>query len=348
MADAGAIPGSESARLSLRAQRRLADRQEAWSRLVEAGLAWQPDPLQPPPVSAPLLLSSPQEWTTEHLKDAALHVLRVEAALREMGWTLGSAPAQWAQFAGCRVRWISQTALRPRKPGPWPGRQAFFDEFLRPLLERCPEDAWWRRWRRPLRGLFPCGARDEIAELESLVASLTPRRRWAPWTAGVLPLEPPGLAAILAREEALRRGARLIYEWRGKQAGSAPLRPWQGVAWVRFHESEERAAADYLEHRASLGCVLPIWKRCGEPMASCPRRPEADLLVATGRGNAPAGGAALDHFQRAIRPMAPAAVIEHAGADGWEPFLAGVRREFRLAWTADTGAGRRACLIERA
>jgi len=348
MADAGAIPGSESARLSLRAQRRLVEREQAWARLVEAGLAWQPDPHQPPAETALLLLSSPQEWTTEHLKDAALHVLLVEAALREMGWTLGSAAAQWVQFVGCRVRWISQTALRPRKPGPWPGRQAFFDEFLRPLLARCPDDAWWRGWRRPLRSLLQWGARDEIAELQSLIASLTPRRRWAPWTAGVLPLEPPGLAAILAREEALRRGARLIYEWRGKQTGSAPLRPWQGAAWVRFHESEEQAAADYLEHRASLGCVLPLWNRCGEPMACCPRRPEADLLVATGRGNVPAGGAALDLFLRAIRPMAPAAVIEHAGDESREQFLAVVRREFRVAWIAETGSGRRACLIERA
>lgn len=111
---------------------------------------------------------------------------------------------------------------------------------------------------------------------------------------------------------------------------------------------EEAASADYLELRAAGSPVLPLWNRSGEPMRACPCRPQADLLVATGRGNAPPGGTELEAFLRAIRPMAPAALIEHPGGGDWESFLAAVRRIFRLVRVNETGPGRRVCLIERA
>jgi hypothetical protein len=304
-----------------------------------------------------LTLSSPCEWTAEHLKDAALHVLRVEAALNEMNWTLGSAAAHWVQFAGCRPAWISQGVLCPRRRREWMAREEFEANFLAPLLRLCsPQDGSHRlrRWGGAVLGLIESvsGGRspDPVAELEGLVQRQAPRRRWSPWQICTRAMEPAGLSEILVKEEAVRRGARLIYEWRGSRPSTAPLRPWPGVAWVRFHEDEEMAAADYLEQHALHACSLPLWNRTGDPAAACPQRPEADLLVATGRGNVPATAPELARFAQVIRPMAPAALVEFSGGEdpaAWNLFVDTLRRGFRFNRVTEIGAGRRLCLIER-
>lgn len=210
MADAAVIPGPERAPALSRAQRRLCAREEAWARLVKAGLAWQPEPDSAPEAPAGLQISSSQEWTAEQWKDAALLVLRVESALRGMGWTLGSPESHWVQFARCRPCWISQTALRPRAPGPWPQRRAFLDHFVQPLMVRCARGGCLRRLRASIGSLFGLIARDGLEDLEDRLVQLTPLRRWSPWTASAQLMEPPGPASILVREEALRRDARLI------------------------------------------------------------------------------------------------------------------------------------------
>lgn len=351
MANTDVIPAA--APLPDPAGRRLAERERVWSKLVEPGLAWQPDPSRQTRAAPALTLSAPCEWTVEHLKDAALHVLRVEGALREMGWTLGTIASPWIQFVGCRPVWISQTALRPCAAAGWPGRQKFLDEFLHPLLEKSGGRTLQRRWaaslRRTVAQMTGRAGREDLGELMEVVENLKPRPHWSPWRTRPQALEPPGLAAILAKEEASRRGARLIYEWRGRQAASAPLRPWPCAAWVRFHEREEDAAADYLEMRALQACVLPLWNPNESPAAACPRRPAADLLIATGRGNVPQGAPELTRFAEAIRRMAAAVLVEYAGAEdpgGWREFLAILRGAFRIVQVTETGAGRRVCLLE--
>lgn len=353
MADADAIPAVTAAPLPVQTGRILAERELVWAKLVEAGLAWQPDSGQQTGASPALTLSAPCEWTVEHLKDAAVLVLRVEAVLREMGWTLGSVAAPWLQFAGCRPVWISQTVLRPRGQAGWPGRRGFLDEFLNPLLERSGRRGAERPWaallRRAATRMAGRDGRDDLAEWMEVVENLKLRPRWSPWRSRLQALEPAGPAAILAKEEAARRGARLIYEWRGARPASAPMRPWPGAAWVRFHENEEEAAADYLETRALHACALPLWNAHGNPMAACPRRPPADLLIATGRGNVPQSEPELERFTEAIRRMAAAALVEYSGGEdpgGWDLFLATVRAAFRIVQVTDTGAGRRVCLLE--
>lgn len=355
MADAHVIPASPAAAIAWKAERRLAQREQVWNRLAEKGLVWQPDPGRSPGPGAVLTLSSPGEWTAELLKDAALHVLRVEAALNEMNWTLGSAAAHWVQFAGCRPTWISQTVLRPRRRSEWMALEEFRASFLAPLLLRCQEpSSCLRRWGGAVLGLIESvsGGRSAgpLAELEGLVQRLAPRRRWSPWQICSRAMEPAGLAAVLVKEEAVRRGARLIYEWRSRKSVTAPLRPWPGVAWVRFHEDEEQAAADYLEQHALHACTLPLWNRTGDPAAACPQRPEADLLVATGRGNVPATAPELARFVQVIRPMAPAALVEFSGGEdpaAWNLFVDTLRYGFRFSRVTEIGAGRRLCLIER-
>lgn len=354
MANADVTPAAAAPPVLLRRQPKLAERELVWANLVEAGLAWQPALDSRAGGSPVLALSSLCEWTAEHLKDAALHVLRVEAALRETGWTLGSVAGHWVQFLGCRPVWISQTALRPRAGAGWPGRQGFQDELLTPLLERSghgrPAARWLASVRRAAAWMARRGGHDDLAELMASVERLKPRRRWSPWTNSVRPLEPPGPAAILAKEEARRRGARLVYEWRGRQPAAAPLRPWPGAAWVRFHENEEEAAADYLQMRALHACALPLWNSSGDPMAACPRRAPADLLVATGRGNVPQDGPGLERFTQVIRRMAATALVEYTGAGdrgGWDRFLDTISPAFRVVQVIETGAGRRVCLLER-
>lgn len=332
-------------------------REAVWRQLAARGLVWQPGDGPEGAGQRPLVLSSAQEWTAEHLKDVALHVLRVEAGLREFGWTLGSAASHWVQFAGCRPVWISQTAMRPQGPGPWEARQQFERELLLPLLERCDERLGrccrrarlHRMWERVAR-LADTEPRDEVALWQKRIERLAPRRRWSPWKTAELLKEPAGLVSILVKEAATRLGARLVYELRGKHPMCAALRPDGGPAWVRFHECEEEAAADYLEQRAAHGGVLPLWNRTGDPMKACPQRAEADLAVAVGRGNIPPALPELAQFADQLSRMARAAMVEFVPVDGgveWDAFLGVIRGRFRVAGVVETGAGRRLCTLER-
>lgn len=341
-----------------RAGRLLAARQEVWRRLVEAGLVWQPGiGHEYGGGRGALTLSSPTEWTAEHWKDAALHVLKVEEALRAAGWTLGLLEARRVQFVRCRPVWISQTALLPLRQELRQEWKEFVGCFLNPLLDECADGnhrggrrGWIGRLCARTRRLAGLTARDAVAELRETVERVPPRRQWSPWRSNAQPPEAAGPAAILAREEAMRRGAGLVYEWRSAGCRSAALQACPGAAWIRFHESADEAAADYLEQRAAQGEALPLWNSTGDPMAACPGRAEADLLIATGRGNAPVDERRLAGFARVIRRMARAAVVEFVpeeGGAGWEAFGGTLRSLFRIARTDETGAGRRLCVLER-
>lgn len=61
---------------------RLEARAWVWLKLARRGLVWQPGLGHEAARLRPLVLSSAREWTVEHWKDAALHVLKVEAGLR--------------------------------------------------------------------------------------------------------------------------------------------------------------------------------------------------------------------------------------------------------------------------
>ncbi|MEJ5366851.1 MAG: hypothetical protein WHT08_00945 [Bryobacteraceae bacterium] len=331
-------------------------REAVWRELVAKSLAWQPGGGTEGNRRPPLVLSSPLEWTAEQWKDAALHVLQVEAELRKSGWTLGSAAPQWVQFCGCRPVWISQTALHPRRPGTWEAEQQFRRELLAPLLERCGAKTGrlpWRvfletTWRRVAR--LALAAPDDLGWLREQVDRLAPRRRWSPWKCCESAREPSGLASVLVKEAAARLGARLVYEWRGSRPLCQPLRPANGMAWVRFHQSEEEAAADYLDQRAVHGEVLPLWNRTGDPMQACPHRTPADLAVAVGRGNVPCAPTELALFTRQLSRMAPVAMVEfipERGGVEWESFLGAVRGLFRVTSVVETGAGRRLCTLLR-
>ncbi len=331
---------------------RLQQRQYAWETLCAAGLAWQPGPAgSNDDRPAALTLSSPGEWTAEHWKDAALHILRVEETLRRAGWTLRDPSLHGIQFLGCRPLWVRQLALIPQPPSGWPGRTIFLDQVFRPLVERCQgRDSRWRAALRSWFARFP-GARQrpDLAVLRECIERLPLRHRWSPWQSHRDALEPPGLASILAREEAAARGASLVYEWRGPRP-AAPLRPVPGPAWIRFHQDEDAAAADYLEQRAARGCALPLWNRNGDPMSACPQRAEADLLIAAGRGNLPSSRDDLAAFARTARRMARAALVEFVPEPGgvpWEEFLDVLRACWRLLRVTETGAGRRLCVLER-
>lgn len=330
-------------------------REAIWGKLAAKGLVWQPG--RGAGEERQLVLSSPREWTAEQWKDAALHVLEMEAELRASGWTLGAAAPQWVQFAGCRPVWISQTALHPARAGVWEARRQFEKEFLGPLLERCGVRRGWIDWLGALGRMRPrlagrsLPAADELERLHERLERLAPRRRWSPWKCAESAREPSGLASVLVREAAARLGARLVYEWRGKAPMSEALRAVSGVAWVRFHESEEEAAADYLGQRAVHGGVLPLWSRGGDPMQECPQRIAAHLAVAVGRGNVPRTLPELARFAGHLSRMAPVALVEFVperdGMD-WDCFLAVIREHFRVEWVAETGAERRLCTLVRA
>ena len=352
--DAGA-----AARAAAPAPARLAEREAVWESLVSHGLVWAPRAHGPKgPGAEGLTLSSPQEWVCEQWKDAALHVLQVEEALAKLGWTLSAPSARCVQFFRCRPVWVSMTALAPRPAGAWRGRQAFEDSFLKPLWKRCGSPAGGRGWRRWLDALRQAASRvagaaprDELAALRKMVEPLRTRGGWSPWICHARGLEPARLQSILAREEVQRLNARLVYEWRGRQPGSEEIQPCPGTAWIRFHESETGAAADYLKQRAQGGNALPLWSRTGDPMKACPQRTEADLVIAAGRGSVPAGTEALAAFAQVIRRMAPAALVEfvpQTGGAGWDEFAAVLHRFFRMAWVMETGGGRRLCLLARA
>ncbi|MGQ9918900.1 MAG: hypothetical protein ACUVS7_15945 [Bryobacteraceae bacterium] len=191
---------------------------------------------------------------------------------------------------------------------------------------------------------------DELADLQGRIERLVPRRRWSPWVSAGIRRDPAGLGAILVEEAVAKQRVRLVYEWRGKQPMSPALRSQPGTAWIRLHESEEQAAADYLEQRAVGGSVLPLWIRTGDPPEACPRRMQADLAVAVGDGNVPSTPPELARFAEQLSRLAPVAMVEVVPAKGgveWDVFLEQMRNRFRVACVAETGPGRRLCTLER-
>ncbi|MCS7042108.1 MAG: hypothetical protein NZR01_04895 [Bryobacteraceae bacterium] len=328
------------------------------------GLVWTPVEAAPDAgtalhKAAPLVLSWPDEWTAEHWRDAAAHVLSLEEALRGRGWTLRAVRPQWIQFRGCRPVWISQAALAPFDGLRWPGRESFVREFLEPLRRSSqdnPGSVWVRLWRwrhckslaRLASGHLPAVRGEDLRLLRAAIGRCVPGKRWSPCQVHDVAAEPAGIAGIVAKEEARLRGAALVYEWRQRQARGAKLAPPPGPAWVRFHESGDQAAADYLEERAAGGAALPLAVQSLPD--SRPRRSlEADLAVIIGRGNLPRGLSGLGRLAAGIRAMARAVVVEFIPEIdvSWHQFLSVFAADFRISSVVEAGAGRRVCVMER-
>jgi len=339
-------------------------RDVAWERLAAAGLVWRPWESADMDAKTsydcgPLVLSWPEEWTAEHWLDAARHVLDVEEALRRQGWTLRAVRAHFVQFRRCRPVWISQTALAPFNGRHWPGLSSFVHELLvgleraagaghAGLLDRL------ERWRncRKITGLLSrrlmAATGEDLRVLRDLLERCVPRRRWSPCLMHQAAAEPAGLAGIVANEEARKRRARLIYEWRRPEARAARLSPLPETAWVRFHPAADHAAADYLEERAAHGAALPLVD-AGLPGAHPRSWLEADLGLAVGRDNVAGDRAGLERLAWKLSLTSRAAVVEFIPkkSQHWDGFLAAFSPYFRLSSVVEGGAGRRICVMER-
>jgi hypothetical protein len=335
-------------------------RERVWELLARDGLVWRPDG-ESAERNGALTLSWPEEWTWVQWRDAALHVLDAEEALRIHGWTLCKVNAQWVQFSGCRPVWISQTALAPFDGRRWPGRQEFLRQFAQPMLDTCIAagsvnrgsrwQAWRARWKflGALRGHVSPATGADLAGLRSLVRALARCRDWTPCRMHESPPVSAGLAGVIAREQAVLRGAKLVYEWRGALPQSGKLAPAPGAAWVRLHASAQQAAADYLDESSARGAALPLvrpaaggpWRRAALP---------ADLGIAAGPGNVPVSLPSLQAFAAECRQLCRAALVEFLPQSGysWEAFLAAFDGLFRPVRVFETGPGRRLCLFERA
>lgn len=360
-----AVPACPFPPVEHRAPDQVVARHRMWERLAEQGLVWAPaggwqQPGEAHPHRGALVLSWPGEWTVEHWRDAAFHVLQVEEALRTHGWSLRNVRAEWIQFRGCRPVWISQAALAPFDGRRWPGREAFVCEFLAPLrrtLESGRAGLWGRlcawRERRCLQRLaaphLPAARGEDLRLLRQALERCAPVGRWSPWLMHEAAAEPAGIAGVVVREEARLRRAALVYEWRQPRARGARLAPVPRAAWVRFHGAADEAASDYLEQRAAGGSVLPLVD-C-EPLQACPRAAlAADLGVAVGAGNLPADLPRLALFARRLRSLAKAAIVEFLPGSGpdWEQFRSVFSSGFRILSVIEAGAGRRVCVLERA
>ena len=338
---------------------RVLERQRVWELLAREGLVWRPAGESAGGHGA-LTLSWPEEWTWVQWRDAALHVLDVEEALRTRGWTLRKIEAHWVQFSACRPVWISQTALAPFDGQRWPGRQEFVRQFLEQMLQssgsagsldcRSRWRMWCAKWKFPaaLCGHESPARGADLAGLRSLVRTLARRRGWTPCRMHEAPPQSAGLAGIIVKEQVLLRGARLVYEWRGELPQTGKLAPVPGTAWVRLHASGQQAAADYLDERSARGAALPLVRRLsggGGGRAALP----ADLGIAAGPGNAPADLASLRTFAAECRQLARAALVEFLPRSdfSWEAFLSAFDGFLRPARVIETGNGRRLCLFER-
>lgn len=340
-------------------------RHRMWERLAAQGLVWAPSSLWQPPGERPphgsaLVLSWPGEWTAEHWRDAAFHVLHLEEALRTHGWSLRKVRAEWIQFRRCRPVWISQAALAPFDGRHWLGRESFVREFLEPLRrgrENVGPRLWIRlcawRQRRCLDRLaapgLPAERGQDLLLLRRALERCARGCRWSPWQVHEAAAEPAGIAGVVVREEVRLRRAALVYEWRRPRARGARLMPAPRAAWVRFYGAAEEAAADYLEQRAADGAVLPLVDGAlseGHPRAAL----AADLGVAVGAGNLPADLPGLALFASRLRNLAKAAVVEFLPGSGpdWEQFRAVFSSCFRILSVTEAGAGRRVCVMERA
>jgi|GEM_PF-3171438 len=349
------LPGGAA---SAERNNRVLERQRVWELLAREGLVWRPAG-EMDGCNGALTLSWPEEWTWVQQRDAALHVIDVEGALRTRGWTLCKVNAHWVQFSRCRPVWISQTALAPFDGQRWPGVQEFVRQFLEPMLQSSDSAGsmdwgsrwrmWCAKWKLPaaLCGHESPATGADLAALRSLVRTLARRRGWTPCRMHEAPPQSAGLAGVIAREQAVLRGAKLVYEWRGALPQTGKLAPVPGTAWVRLHASGQQAAADYLDECSARGAALPLvrpaaggpWHRGALP---------ADLGIAVGTGNVPAGQQSLQVFAAECRQLCRAALVEFLPQSGytWEAFLAAFDGLFRPVRVFETGLGRRLCLFE--
>lgn len=262
------------------------------------------------------------DWTAEQLRDAALHVLRIEAAALRCGATLANVSADAVQFQGSRPVWIDASAFTSYAGGPWPAYADFSRVFLAPLLmaakrlprveepltlreasRRLPFASWFqisalRHVHLPARlGPRASGMRtaeQAVASLWQAVESLDVRPRWAPWTACDSTRE-DGLLRILLKEAVRMRRPHHVYMFGDGGGNCARTIAAEGIDCVSYDADPARVAACYLHERAAGGSrLLPL---VGSLTAARHLAPEA-----------PRGGLAIV-LHRALEPFLPPGLL---------------------------------------
>ncbi len=281
----------------------------------EAG--WPPasrllEPMEPVP---PAFLSRPCEWTAEQLRDAALHVLRVQAAALHGGGTLSRVCAEAVQFLGSRPVWTDPTAFAAHDGGPWTAYADFSRAFLSPLLAaarglpRGEEVLTLREASRrlPLSSYFQPGAlrhihvpawlgswaggsrtaEQAVASLWGAVESLDLRPRWAPWQTSECGRE-DGLLRILLKEAVRCRPPQLVYVFGDGGGNCARTIVAEGIDCVSFDADSRKVAACYLHERAAGGSrLLPLVGSLAAAAGLAPGAPRGGLAVVLSRGLEP-------------------------------------------------------------
>lgn len=255
------------------------------------------------------------DWTAEQLRDAALHVLRIEAAALRGGATLANVSAHAVQFQGSRPVWIDASAFTSYAGGPWPAYADFSRVFLAPLLmaanglprveepltlreasRRLPLSSWFltsalRHIHLPARlGPRASGVRtagQAVSSLWQAVESLDMRPRWAPWTACDGTRE-DGLLRILLKEAVRMRRPNLVYMFGDGGGNCARTIAAEGIDCVSYDADPSRVAACYLHERAAGGSrLLPLVGSLTGAHHLAEEAPRGGLAVVLSRGLEP-------------------------------------------------------------
>lgn len=323
--------------------------------------------------------SSYQEWTAEQLRDAALHVLKVQAAALRCGATLANVPAHAVQFRGSRPVWIDATAFTSYAGGPWPAYADFSRVFLAPLLmaahgqraageppnlreasRRLPLSSWLlpgalRHVHLPARlGLRVGGigtAGQAITSLWQAVERLDVRPRWAPWTACDGARE-DGLLRILLKEAVRMHRPNLVYLFGDGGGNCARTIAAEGIDCVSYDADPARVAACYLHERAAGGSrLLPLVGSLAGARRLAHGAPRGGLAVVLSRGLEPLLPLGLlpEEIARLLLRLGERVLLEFdpaAARAGLVSLLAAFRPWFRPAEVAEISTtGRCLCSL---
>lgn len=342
--------------------------------LLEKSIAREPGELP--------FYSRPRDWTAEQLKDAALHVLRLEADALRHGQTLERVSAESVQFRGSYPVWTDAGALTAHRGGPWAAGADFSRIFLAPLMLAAhgqargdePETIQEASRRLPAASYFKPGAlrhihlparigawagarlpaEQAVAALWRTVERLDPNPRWAPWKSADCGRE-DGLLRILLKEAVRLRGPRLVYLFGDGGGNCARTIAAEGVDCISFDADPGRVAACYLHERAAGGSrLLPLVGSLADSGRLAPVATRGELAVVLSRGLEPlmplgllpeeAAALLLRAGERVLLEFDPAEAKADLGT-----LLAAFRPWFRPAELAEiSSSGRCLCSLEPA
>jgi hypothetical protein len=243
----------------------------------------------------------PAQWAAEQLKDAALHVLRVEEAALRSGATLRRVSPEQVRFVGSRPVWTDPGAVRRQEGRRWTAEDEFRLAFVEPLLRaalelpaagraaslreasrRLPKATWFNGTARGeihLRGWRRRGAMDAVERLRAVVEGLNPSPRWSPWQCYGTARE-DGLLRILLKEAVRVRRPSMVYLFGDATGQFGRTIAREGADCVSFEAAERNVAACYLHERALNGTrLLPLVGRLEEGRSIAPGAPRAGLVV---------------------------------------------------------------------